>query len=68
MFRFCLLMLFSAGLYAAQSGRRHRAAAKIYQDAAFAKGARLVGAMAGAIRKLFSADTARSCPMSSSTP
>jgi len=59
MFRFCLLMLFSAGLYAAQSAVDIETAAKIYQDAAIREQVRAsLGAMPAHIRKLFSADTA----------
>jgi len=59
MFRFCVLMLFSAGLYAAQSAVDIETAAKIYQDAAIREQVRAsLGAMPAHIRKLFSADTA----------
>jgi hypothetical protein len=59
MFRFALLMLLSAGLYAAQSAVDIETAAKIYQDAAIREQVRAsLGTMPAHIRQLFSADTA----------
>jgi hypothetical protein len=59
MFRFALLMLVSASLYAAQSAVDIETAAKIYQDAAIREQVRAsLGSMPAHIRQLFSADTA----------
>ena len=59
MVRFALLMLLSAGPYAAQSAVDIETAAKIYQDAAIREQVRAsLGSMPAHIRQLFSADTA----------
>jgi hypothetical protein len=59
MFRFVLLMLVPAGLYAAQSTVDIETAAKIYQEAAIREQVRAsLGSMPAHIRQLFSADTA----------
>lgn len=59
MVRFALLMLLSAGPYAAQSAVDIETAAKIYQDAATREQVRAsLGSMPEHIRQLFSADTA----------
>jgi hypothetical protein len=59
MFRFALLMLLSASLYAAQSTVDIETAAKIYQDAAIREQVRAsLGTMPAHVRQLFSADTA----------
>jgi hypothetical protein len=59
MFRFVLLMLVPAGLYAAQSAVDIETAAKIYQEAAIREQVRAsLGSMPAHIRQLFSADTA----------
>jgi hypothetical protein len=59
MFRFAMLMLLSASLYAAQSAVDIETAAKIYQAAAIREQVRAsLGSMPEHIRKLFSADTA----------
>jgi hypothetical protein len=59
MFRFVLLMLAPAGLYAAQSAVDIETAAKIYQEAAIREQVRAsLGSMPAHIRQLFSADNA----------
>jgi hypothetical protein len=59
MFRFALLLLVPAGLYAAQSAVDIETAAKIYQEAAIREQVRAsLGSMPAHIRQLFSADTA----------
>ena len=59
MVRFALLMLLSAGPYAAQSAVDIETAAKIYQDAAIREQVRAsLGSMPAHIRQLFSPDTA----------
>ena len=59
MVRFALLMLLSAGPYAAQSAVDIETAAKIYQDAAIREQVRAsLGSMPAHVRQLFSADTA----------
>src|ERR1700687_886985 len=59
MFRFVLLLLVPAGLYAAQSAVDIETAAKIYQEAAIREQVRAsLGSMPAHIRQLFSADTA----------
>jgi hypothetical protein len=59
MFRFALLMLLSASLYAAESPVDIETAARIYQDAAIREQVRAsLGAMPARIRQLFSADSA----------
>jgi hypothetical protein len=59
MVRFALLMLLSAGPYAAQSAVDIETAAKIYQDAAIREQVRAsLGSMPAHIRQLFSADNA----------
>jgi len=58
-FRFAMLMLLPAGLYAAQSAVDIETAAKIYQDAATRETVRAsLGSMPAHIRQLFSGDTA----------
>jgi len=59
MFRFALLMLLSASLYAAPTAVDIETAAQIYQDAAIRQQVRAsLGTMPAHIRQLFSADTA----------
>jgi hypothetical protein len=59
MFRFALLMLLSASLYAAPTAVDVETAAQIYQDAAIRQQVRAsLGTMPAHIRQLFSADTA----------